>query len=109
MSVPSSERHVVEAERRVLRALCQEKLQDFRLTTLKKSLTGYRWHAPAHLVIFECLIRFPRGRGLLLRDYLAGCATRKGFPDLDWEDFFDPVSYSASQVESLMKELGVSE
>jgi hypothetical protein len=109
MTVPAGERRVVEAERRVLQALCQGTSWDSLLAAAKKHLADYRWHDPVHQVIFECRLRFARDRGLPLRDYLPGCVTRKGFPDLDWEEFFKPVSCSRSEIESLMRELRASE
>jgi len=109
MAVPPDERRVVEAERRVLQALCQEKPEGSLLGTTKSLLAEYRWRDPAHQVIFDCVTHYPEHAALVLRDHLAGCVTRKGFPDLNWEQFFEPVYLSKAEAEALVRELRASE
>ncbi len=53
-------------------------------------------------------MELPPSPGVTLREQLSGCATRRGFPDVAWEEFFQPVSVSREEAEELMQQLGGS-
>src|SRR5271157_2922567 len=89
LSDRSNDLRAVEIERRVLQTLCQQGLDDSRRETAVRLLSNYRWREPTHEVIFDCVTRAPHGANATLRDYLVRCATRKGFPDLNWVQLFE--------------------
>jgi len=105
---PAVKNRVIELERRVLQALCQRWPDESLRETALRRLSSHRWREATHQVIFGCLTRAPQSANAALRDHLAACATRKGFPDIDWEHLFEPVSLSNSAVERLIKELADS-
>lgn len=90
-------------ERRVLQALCVGDLDV--LKTAERLLSAHRWREPIHQIIFSCLIGFSAIGHIAVREQLAECATRKGFPDVEWEDFFTPHPISTQEVEELMRQL----
>lgn len=102
MSFDSGKR-LREIERKTLRALCQENgLREFA----REALRNYRWRDPVHQVIFEILIALPRSStSAVLREQLPIRLTRWGFPDVTYEDFFQPLEISVEEAESLIREL----
>src|SRR5258708_21636755 len=101
------DRPAIAQERRVLQALCQG--DSNLLKTSEHLLSGYGWREPIHQIIFICLAGFAAGGPLTLRERLAECATRKGFPDVNWEEFFPPHPIPSQQAEALMRQLRDSE
>src|SRR5690349_12514708 len=90
-------------ERRVLQALCQG--DSNVLQSAKSLLSRYLWHEPIHQIIFGCLASSSACGPVALRERLAECATRKGFPDVDWGDFFPPHPISTREAEKLILQL----
>jgi hypothetical protein len=90
-------------ERRVLQALCLGDSKTFNVA--QRLLSGHRWREPIHQIVFSCLTSFPAGGTLALRERLTECATRKGFPDIEWDDFFPPHPISTQEAEQLMRQL----
>jgi hypothetical protein len=90
-------------EQNVLRALCQADLQS--LKTVASHLSGFRWREPIHQIIFSCLSNFLADGPHSRRERLAECATRKGFPDVDWDNFFSPGKIQARGVDELIRQL----
>lgn len=90
-------------ERITLQALSQENgLREFA----REVLRNYRWRDPVHQVIFEILIALPRSSApAVLREQLPVRLTRRGFPDVTYEDLFQPLDVSIEEAESLMREL----
>jgi hypothetical protein len=94
-----------QAELLVLRAICQESPPGPVREAASRLLKSYRWQEPVHQVIFTCLLQLPAGNPELLRTELPACLTRKGFPDVDWEVFFEPLSHPLQDVEKVMLRL----
>jgi hypothetical protein len=79
-----------EAERAILRALCQPSTtRDLRERILQE-LASYRWQAQDHRVIFDALERSRSAKASPLQEQLRAHATRMGFPDIDWNTFLAP-------------------
>lgn len=68
-------------------------------------LAVYRWREPVHQIIFTCLSSFSASGHVSLRERLAACTTRKGFPDVDWEGFFPATPISGREAEELVRQL----
>jgi hypothetical protein len=87
-----------QAELQVLRAICQESPLGSVREAASRLLKNYRWQEPVHQAIFTCLLQLPAGNPELLRTELPACMTRKGFPDVDWETFFEPLPLTPQDV-----------
>ncbi len=105
MSASRDPKLIVQTERRVLVVLCQGTAEGSARETAKRHLRDYRWREPLHQVVFEVLMAMPGDAPALVRDQLPARLTRKGFPDVDWEQFFEPHSLSLEEVKALMREL----
>lgn len=101
----SDDRPIIDAERYLLQALCQEASEGSIRETARRVLKDYRWREAIHKIVFDCLIDFPSDVPLAIRDQLPGRVTRKGFPDVPWEEFFQPISISRQEAEDLMQQL----
>ena len=88
MRGPPDPSRVVQAERSVLRALCLETPPGPLRETAKLILHGYAWQEPLHALVFEILLRHATAPPEALRSRLPALLTRRGFPDVAWEDFF---------------------
>jgi hypothetical protein len=67
-------------------------------------LRTHRWQDPEHRVVFEALTMLPGREAAELREQLPAQATRMGFPDVNWEEYF-VVATDDSAIESLVAEL----
>jgi hypothetical protein len=105
LASPADEPSILRAERQVLQALCQDTPDRSLLPTARKLLLKYKWREPIHKVIFECLVSHPSGAPFALRDQLPARMTRKGFPEVDWEEFFRPLTLSREEAKNLMRQL----
>jgi len=68
------------------------------------ALGAHRWRDPEHRVVFEALTFLPGRNTKQLREHLPAQATRMGFPDVNWDEYFAPRA-SDSPIESLVAEL----
>lgn len=99
---------VVELERAILRALCQGYPAGGAMKAANEALRGYAWRYQEHNVVFEALQKVRAGGSVPLRERLAAQATRMGFPEVDWELYFDQAG-TVQDIEELfrnLKELG---
>ncbi len=102
MPTPPNAESLVEAERQVLRALCQSSPDDRAgLNTLR----SYRWREPLHRLIFDFLINLRSAHPELIREQLPAHLTRRGFPDFDLAGFFQPHSLTKTDVNQLIHRL----
>jgi hypothetical protein len=72
--------------------------------TILAQLRTHRWQDPEHRVVFEALTLLPGHHATELREQLPAQATRMGFPDVNWEEYF-AVATDDSAIESLVAEL----
>ncbi len=105
MSVTPSGGSIVQTEHLVLCALCQGTPEGSVQETARVILQSYHWREPLHQVIFNVLMSIPTESPAMIRNQLPARLTRKGFPDVAWEDFFRPHSLSREEVERLMRQL----
>ena len=78
----------LQIELRVLRALCDDALGAPERENLTRNLENYEWSEEEHRVVFQAILSLRRADAASLREHLPGAATRMGFPDIFWEDFF---------------------
>jgi hypothetical protein len=97
-----------EIELLVLRALCQGTLQGSLRPEAAKLLSGYAWREPVHQAMFNCLTTLAAHDPDDLRHNLFSCLTRKGFPDIDLEVFFEPHSLTRQEASTLIRILNDS-
>jgi hypothetical protein len=69
-----------------------------------EALQGYSWRYYEHRVVFGALERVSTRGSLSLREQLPAQAVRMGFPDVDWELYFDCVG-APRDLEKLVREL----
>lgn len=94
-----------ELEPQVLRALCQGTPEGSVRAFAKRQLQGYRWSDPAREILFQCLLELATDNPALLRAELPARLTRRGFPDVAWEEFFQPPTLAKQEAERLIRQL----
>ena len=105
MATKPDEESIIEAERRVLQAICQGTGEGSVRETAKRVLNGYRWREPSHQVIFEVLLTIPSDVPQVIQEQLPARVTRRGFPDAEWEKIFVPHNLTREKAEGLMRKL----
>jgi hypothetical protein len=108
MHLPTSPRSVPELERAILRALCADALPAPARDSAKHSLENYQWQDPEHRVVYEALLEAPRSGPLSLREQLPARATRLGFPDVEWQNYFGRAESEQGDIEGLVRELKIA-
>lgn len=104
MSRDSTKR--VELERDILRAICCCCGKDEAVQAAKQALRGYAWKDSEHGVVFEAVERTRARDAAELRRELPAQATRMGFPDVNWELYFEGASPRRSgKIEEWIREL----
>jgi hypothetical protein len=101
-----------DLESRILRALCttpspfnsSTKDHASTRTAVLEKLRAHRWQDPEHRVVFEALSLLPGRHSTELREQLPGQATRMGFPDVNWDEYF-AASDDYPAIETLVAEL----
>ena len=96
---------VLHAERQAIRALCQGTPQGSVRELAKLILNDYRWRNPLNATLFETLVGLKNSSPDFLRAELPALLTRRGFPDLPWEELFAPHGLTKAQAEELMRHL----
>jgi hypothetical protein len=98
----------LDLESRILRALCSNPSSrtdnSAARAIILARLRPHRWQASEHSVVFEALTALPGRDATELREQLPAQATRMGFPDVNWENYFASVA-ADSAIESLVAEL----
>jgi hypothetical protein len=82
---------LIAIERDLLRALCQSGPLAELSSQVHSELLDYSWQGSDHQTIFEALLRIEGTRGRSSREQLAAQATRIGFPDINWNEYFGQV------------------
>jgi hypothetical protein len=75
-------------EREVLEALCASQHVTDDRGRLLGTLAPHVWQDPEHRVVYEALLRVRRCDPRALRSELPATATRMGFPDVEWGEYF---------------------
>jgi hypothetical protein len=95
---------VAALEAKILRALCSEPATSTDRANTLARLNKHHWQGPEHRVVFEALTLLPNRELKELREQLPAQATRMGFPDVAWEEYFAPEIQNTDP-EVLLKEL----
>jgi hypothetical protein len=113
MSTEPNPQSPLDLESKILRALCSNPSpstdNSAAALTAKRAailaqLRPHHWQDPEHRVVFEALTALPGRQASALRAQLPAQATRMGFPDVNWQEYFAaPADDSA--IESLVAEL----
>jgi hypothetical protein len=85
----SSKQKLVVLERQLLRKVCCTGIQSISPEELR-DVARHSWVGPDHQAIFEALLRLANISRAGLRHQLPAEAARMGFPDVPWEEYFEP-------------------
>ncbi len=96
---------VIEMERQILSALCRAEHGEPLRRLARESLRLYRWREPVHEAIFEVLMALPAASPEIIREQLPTRITRRGFPDVPWEQLFQCPAIPMSEAEELVRQL----
>ena len=100
---------ILGLECEILGALCASPHLTSERGRLLRALASHDWRDPEHRVVYEALMRTLARGSDALRSELPGTATRMGFPDVDWGEYFKPCEASqASEVERRIRALAVA-
>lgn len=88
----------VQLERLAIRALCSGTPHGPVKQAIVPLLCQYRWRIQLHEVIFEALASIPSDDPATIRRLLPAKLTRLGFPDVEWNEFFAPLSLSRDEI-----------
>lgn len=89
----------------VLRLLCAGTSRGAVRDYLISLLRTYGWSSTLHRAIFRAIVSIPSDDPALLRQLLPAKLTRMGFPDVEWEELFVPVSMSGDEATELVRKL----
>lgn len=89
----------------MLRLLCAGTLHCAVREKLLPLLSRYPWNSTLHRAIFRAIVAIPSDDPILLRQLLPAKLTRMGFPDVEWEELFVPVSMSGDAAMELVQKL----
>ena len=79
---------ILGLEHEILQALCASTGTTRDRGELLTALSAHNWHDPEHRVVFEALLRIPSRDPATLRSVIPATATRMGFPDVEWGEYF---------------------
>lgn len=94
-----------QIEKLLLRALCQARVGDGVWTMVAAELKTYAWREPVHEAISRSLRDLRARKPSLLRELLPAALTRRGFPDVAWEEFLEPVNLTDEDARLLVQRL----
>src|SRR5277367_1010922 len=94
-------KRILELERETLRALCIRASANARHQDTMRDLSNHVWQDAEHRVVFEAIQRLSSSDPKLLREQLPAQATRMGFPDVSWENYFSPTPKHEKDFEAL--------
>lgn len=70
-----------------------------------QDLAGHAWVAPEHRVVYEALAKIREQSTASHREQLPQQATRMGFPDVEWTNYFEGSEEPAGRLAELVREL----
>jgi hypothetical protein len=105
MPQASNSKTIPGLERSILRALCGSVDPRSSLAALACELDAYVWQEVDHRVVYQALGKLQRSDPQPLRQQLAVAATRMGFPDVDWDDYFMPGGIADADLPELVRQL----
>jgi hypothetical protein len=105
MASQPAELSQIEIEKLLLRAMCQPGVRDSIWKIASGPLKTYHWREPVHEALFGALRDLRARKPALLRELLPAALTRRGFPDVAWENFFDTATLSDEEARLLLRRL----
>jgi hypothetical protein len=112
---PDQSQLVNDLELEVLRAWCASRTGDSSSqqtpsksrAMLREELLAYNWRKEEHRVVFDAISRLPGRSAAELCQQLPAQATRMGFPDVQWSDYFNSTRSVVPDalLEDLVREL----
>ncbi len=88
----------------MLQYLCQG-TPDENFLRERRRLGDYRWREPLHRVLFEAILDLPTASPEVLQVRLPAVLTRKGYPDVDLNPFFQPHDLTPTEAQTLIRKL----
>jgi hypothetical protein len=102
---PGNATEILHTEQLILKFLCASPAAG-TAQDLKSSLASYKWHTHDHSVVFEALQRLSSASTpAQLREQLPAQLTRMGFPDVNYEIFFEGEIPEVNELPALVKTL----
>lgn len=95
---------IEQIERNLLRTFCQSGGVAHLPPEILRDLRNYRWQGMDHQTIFDVLLSSGT-RVVARRERLAAQATRMGFPDINWSDYFQPWARGKGELKRSATEL----
>jgi hypothetical protein len=72
---------------------------------LASELSVHHWQDPDHQVVYQALRAIKSRDPKTRRNEIPAQVTRMGFPDVDWNLYFDATELSTSEIEGLIRRL----
>lgn len=92
-------------EKVALRLLCAGTSEGGLRDVLVPPLAGYAWKSTLHRAIFQAIEAFPSRDPHVLRELLPATLTRMGFPDVEWNELFEPPEMSREDSLALVRQM----
>jgi hypothetical protein len=70
-----------------------------------RDLRNHRWMDAEHRIVFDAFSKLPHCDAKALREMLPAQATRMGFPDVDWQLYFEQSTENPEELHRLVDEL----
>jgi hypothetical protein len=102
MPSAGSSKTTVAIERTILRALCGSRLTSEDWYRFADRLTAYTWESPEHKVVYDALRAIKSNAAEARRDELPAQATRMGFPDVEWGEYFVVEQTDSAELDQLI-------
>ena len=96
----------IELERSVLRALCGGDLDSADWNRIAGRLASHAWSDPEHKVVYDALRAVRSNDAQTRREQLPAQATRMGFPEVDWTNYFATHESDPAKIDRLIDGLG---
>lgn len=96
---------IIAAERQLLRFFCQEASRAFERDFVLQKAGHYLWREPEHQAFYNALSQLRAASPAQLRERLPSRLTALGFPDVVWEDLFEPSDLTEARALQMLREL----
>lgn len=95
----------LDLEKLALRALCLGTPEGPVKETVLPMLRDYQWNFQLHQAVFNVLAAISSDNPAIIRQLLPARLTRLGFPDVEWEEFFSPLSLSKDETLAMIRHM----
>jgi hypothetical protein len=106
---PSAKPATAALELKLLQFCCTQQVTAELSPKLRATFQTYAWHDPEHQIVLEALSRLASGlTPFQVREQLPAQATRMGFPDVDWQTYFQEDESESAHIEDVVRQLLVA-